>query len=162
TEDKTYTFTSADFTTTYSDPGEPNDPLGNVIITSLPATGTLKYNGSAITAAQASTGFSVAAANIGSLTYVPATDSTAPASFSFKVTDSLGGTTSASAASMALNISTDPGPTAGASTVTVTEDKTYTFKSTDFVYSDTFDTGDPMKSVTIISLPTTGTLKYNG
>src|SRR5262249_46964161 len=108
------------------------------------------------------TGFLVTAANIGLLTYVPATNDTVGGSFSFKVADSLGGTTSATAA-MTLKISADPGPIAGASTVTVTEDVTYTFKSSDFVYSDAFDsTSDPMASITITSLPTTGTLKYNG
>ena len=161
TEDATYTFKSTDFV--YSDTADATtDPLGSVIITSLPTTGTLKYNGTAITSAQASAGFSISAANVGLLTFVPSTDVTTQGSFSFKVTDSLGGTTS-SAATMSLNVSADAGPTAGASSVSVTEDATYTFKSTDFVYSDAADvTTDPLGGVIITSLPTTGTLKYNG
>ena len=161
TENVTYTFKTSDFG--YSDSADKTaDPLGSVIITSLPGNGTLKYNGTAITAAQASAGFAISAGNIGLLTLVPTANVTTSSSFSFEVTDSLGGTTSATAAALTVNISTDPGPTASASTVTVTEDATYTFKASDFVYSDSFDPSDPMASITITSLPTTGTLKYNG
>src|SRR5436190_10450500 len=110
--------------------------MASITVTSLPTTGTLKYNGTAITAPQASAGFPITAANIGSLTSVPNTAVTTQGSFGFKVTDSLGGTTSASAATMTLNVTADAGPTAGASSVTVTEDVTYTFKAADFIYSD--------------------------
>jgi hypothetical protein len=160
-ENQTYTFKTSNFG--YSDTADvTSDPLGSITITSLPVNGTLKYNGTALTTTDVSTGFTITTANIGLLTYVPGTNDTTGGSFSFKVTDSLGGTTSATAATMALNISTDPGPTAGASSVTATEDVAYTFKSSDFVYSDSFDPSDPMASVTITSLPTTGTLKWNG
>src|SRR5262249_46554726 len=128
-ENKTYTFKASDFG--YSDSADlTSDPLGSITITSLPANGTLQYNGTALTSAAVSPGFLVTAANIGLLTYVPATNDTVGGSFSFKVADSLGGTTSATAA-MTLKISADPGPIAGASTVPVTEDVTYTLKSSD-------------------------------
>src|SRR5205085_673784 len=117
---------------------------------------TLYYNGTAITASQASTGFSIQPGNIGLLTFVPKTDVTTQGSFQFKVTDTAtGGTPNTSAAAtMTLNITADAGPTAGASSVTFQEDHTYTFKSTDFVYSDSDATTDPMASVIITSLPT--------
>src|SRR5437763_51401 len=160
TEDQTYTFKAADFG--YSDTPDTTDPLGSVIITSLPTTGTLKYNGTAITAAQATAGFPVSAGNIGLLTFVPNLDVTAQGTFQFKVTDQNDGLISSSAATMSLNVTADGGPVAGASSVGVTEHHTYTFKATDFVYSDPNDASDPLGSVIITSLPTTGTLKYNG
>src|SRR5207249_4587493 len=102
----------------------------------------------------------ITAANIPNLTFVPNTDVTTQGSFTFKVTDSLVGTTSASAATMTINVTADSGPTAGASTITVTEDVTYTFKASDFVYADTADvTNDPLGSITVVTLPTTTTLK---
>src|SRR5207248_2763938 len=97
------------------------------------------------------------------LTSVPSTDVTTQGSCTFKVTDTNDGATSPSAAAMTLNVTADAGPTAGASSVTVTEDVIYTFKAADFVYSDSADvTADPMASITVTSLPTTGTLKYSG
>src|SRR5205807_951621 len=81
----------------------------------------------------------------------PSANVTTAGSFNFTVTDSLGGTQSATAAAMTINITgstaTDTGPTAVASTVQVTEDLAYTFKATDFGYSDSFDPADPMASV---------------
>jgi len=162
-ENQTYTFKISDFG--YSDSADKTaDPLGSVIVTSLPGDGTLYDGTTAITATNLGAGFAVAASDISGnkFTFVPTTGSTTAGTFGFNVTDSLGGTTSASGATMHLNISSDPGPTASASTVTVTEDATYTFKTTDFAYSDSFDPSDPMASVTITSLPTTGTLKWNG
>jgi hypothetical protein len=58
---------------------------------------------------------------------------------------------------------TVPLPTALASSVQVTENQTYTFKTSDFGYSDlNGTTADPLASVTVTSLPTTGTLDDNG
>ncbi len=48
----------------------------------------------------------------GLFTFVPTTDTTTTGTFQFKVTDASGGTTSATAATMTLNITADAGPTA--------------------------------------------------
>src|SRR5262249_41969313 len=102
----------------------------------------------------------------GQLTFVPNANSTTAGSFNFKVTDSLGGTTSATAATMTINIGsatpTHTGPTAGPSSGTAKEDVTHPILATDFPYSDSFDPKDPLKSITINSLPTTGTLQLGG
>jgi VCBS repeat-containing protein len=84
-EDGTYTFTSANFP--YTDAN--SDPLAAIRITSLPATGSLRYNGVAITAAQIAAGFDVLAANIGLLTFVPAANQNGSnyTTFGFQVSD---------------------------------------------------------------------------
>src|SRR5205823_5592165 len=126
----------------------------------LPTTGTLKYDGTAISQTQATAGFPVSAGNIGLLTFVPNADVTAQGTFQFKVTDQNDGLTSPSAGTMSLNVTADGGPIAGASSVTFTEDHTYTFKATDFVYSDSADAStDSLASITIVTLPSSGTLK---
>ena len=121
----------------------------------MPTTGTLKFGTSNVTAGQV-----ITAANIPNLTFVPNTDATTQGSFTFKVTDSLGGTTSAAAATMTINVTPDAGPLAVDSTATAIENHTYTFKVSDFGYSDDSGT-DPLGSVTIASVPGNGTL-YNG
>ncbi|MBV9929944.1 MAG: tandem-95 repeat protein [Alphaproteobacteria bacterium] len=85
----TYTFVANDFTQGFADPNDSpaNNPL-NVIITTLPPTGTLKYNGTAITAG--SLPYTVSVADIGAskLTYVPAAASGGnDYSFQFKIQD---------------------------------------------------------------------------
>jgi hypothetical protein len=88
-EDTSYTFAVADFG--FTDTADAGQTLIAVKIATLPvaATGTLLFNNAAIAA-----GTSVTAADIasGRLTFVPADDSTAAASFTFQVQDS-GGTT---------------------------------------------------------------------
>src|SRR5437764_895892 len=87
-EDTAYAFTTADFG--FSDPVDGN-ALAAVKISTLPAAGTLKYNGTAITAAQVTAGFEVSAADItaGKLTFEPAANANGSgyASFTFQVRD---------------------------------------------------------------------------
>ena len=52
-------------------------------------------------------------------------------------------------------------PTTANVTVTTNEDSTYTFKTSDFFFTDP-DVGDTLKSVEIQDLPARGLLKYNG
>jgi hypothetical protein len=156
-ENQTYAFKTSDFG--YSDPNGSADPLASVAITSLPSTGTLTDNGAAVSAGQV-----ISAADIagGKFTFTPNHDVTTTGSFNFDVTDSLDGATSASAAAMTLAISADPLPSALTSSVQVVENQTYAFKTSDFGYSDPNGTADPLASVTIASLPSTGTLIDNG
>ena len=86
-EDTSYAFTAADFG--FSDPNDnPANALQAVVITTLPANGTLTLSGAAVTAGQV-----IAAANIPNLRWTPAQDAngTAQASFTFQVRDN-GGT----------------------------------------------------------------------
>ncbi|MDB5764748.1 MAG: hypothetical protein JWQ21_3743, partial [Herminiimonas sp.] len=85
-EDKAYTFKTGDFG--FSDADAPANSLLAVKITTLPATGELLLNNSAIAA-----GTFVSSSDIteGRFTFVPAANSTAPAGFAFQVQDD-GGT----------------------------------------------------------------------
>jgi len=88
--DASYTFSAADFALTdLSD--SPANTLAAVKISTLPATGTLSYNGTPITQAQIDSGFEVLVANLGKLTYTPGVSSPSSASFTFQVRDN-GGT----------------------------------------------------------------------
>jgi hypothetical protein len=103
TEDHTYAFSIADFH--FSDPADTvtADTLKSIKITSLPTNGTLTDNSHVITAAEATTGYVVLAADIASLVFTPATDNVTAQSFQFAVTDTLGNNTS-SAATMAITV----------------------------------------------------------
>ena len=159
TENQTYIFKTSDFG--YSDPnGISADPLASVTITSLPTTGTLSDSGTAVTAGEVISAADIAA---GKLSFIPHTGVTATGSFNFEVTDSLDDATSATAAAMTLTVTPVLLPSALASSVHVTENQTYIFKTSDFGYSDPNGiSADPLASVTITSLPTTGTLSDNG
>ncbi|RYF78951.1 MAG: tandem-95 repeat protein, partial [Comamonadaceae bacterium] len=90
-EDTTYTFSAADFALTDAN-DTPSNALQSVIISTLPAAGQgqLLLNGVAVTAGQ-----SIAVANIGQLTYVPAANANGNGlgAFTFQVMDN-GGTAS--------------------------------------------------------------------
>ncbi len=93
-EDTAVTLATADFG--FTDPSDtPADALLDVKIASLPTNGTLAYDGTAITAAQVTSGFFVTAADIaaGKLTFTPAANANGPAyaNFTFQVRDN-GGT----------------------------------------------------------------------
>jgi VCBS repeat-containing protein len=86
-EDGSYSFTAADFG--FSDPNDnPANTLQAIVITTLPANGSLTLSGTAVTAGQV-----IAAANIPNLRWTPAQDANgaALASFTFQVRDN-GGT----------------------------------------------------------------------
>ncbi len=121
TENATYTFKVAGFQFTDSADTTP-DTLGSVTITSLPTDGQLIDNGHIITAADVAHGYVVSAADIagGKFTFVPTTNDLNSGTFTFKVTDSEGGTTSANAAPMSIDIAT-AGLTATGVDVSATE-----------------------------------------
>ena len=52
-------------------------------------------------------------------------------------------------------------PTSADKTVTTNEDTAYTFGASDFAFTDT-DSGDTLASVTVVTLPTVGTLALDG
>ena len=88
TEDTTYTFTTANFG--FSDPDDTPNAFLAVKITTLPATGSLRYKSSAVSAGQF---VSVADINLGRLKFIPAANASGSpyTSFTFQVQDN-GGT----------------------------------------------------------------------
>ncbi|MBL8711681.1 MAG: cadherin domain-containing protein, partial [Alphaproteobacteria bacterium] len=166
-EDTQYTFTAANFG--FTDPNDtPANTLLSVTITTLPATGSLTLNGVAVTAGQ-----SITAANItsGLLRFTPAANANglANASFTFQVRDD-GGTANggvdldASPNTMTINVTAvNDAPAGTDTTVTTLEDTQYTFTTANFGFTDPNDTpANALLSVTITTLPATGTLTLNG
>jgi Ca2+-binding RTX toxin-like protein len=116
-----------------------------------------------------SAGFEVAAANLGLLTFVPAADANGNnyASFSFQVRDN-GGTANGGVDldptpnTISFNVTpVNDAPAGTDNTVTIVEDSVKTFTAADFGFSDSID-GHSLAAVKISSLPTNGTLRYNG
>ena len=80
-EDATHTFTTTASDWGYADV-DVGDALVTVDITSLPATGTLRYSNADVQA-----GDDIAIANLGGLTYVPVANANGDVTFTFKVND---------------------------------------------------------------------------
>ncbi len=166
-EDLAHTFTAAEFS--FSDAGDtPPNTLLAVKITTLPASGSLTDNGSAVTAGQM---VSVTDINAGLLKFTPAADSNGAgdASFTFQVQDN-GGTAGGGAdtdptpKTMTINVtSVNDAPEGANKTVTTVQNNDYTFLTSDFGFSDPHDSPpNTLLAVKISSLPASGSLKDNG
>ena len=160
-ENTTLTFVADDFTNAFSDVD--GDTLKSVTIVTLPDSmhGVLKAKvGSATTVTNVVAGNTVVAANLGTLTFEPVTNFNGNASFTFKVTDSSDGESTA-AATVTITVSANVPPTATGISKSVSEDTTLTFAAKDFTdaFSDT--DGHTLKSVKIVTVPdaTHGVLK---
>ena len=165
-EDSNYTFAAADFG--FSDTSDADD-LHSVKITTLPGTGVLKLDGSAVSA-----GDYITAAELASdkLTYSPVADGNGNnyASFTFQVKDD-GGTTNSgleldpSANTMTLNVgSVNDAPAGSDNTITIDNNGSSVvraFSASDFGFSDSTD-GDTLFQVKLTSLPTDGSITYFG
>ena len=179
TEDTSYTFGTADFGSG-TNPGyadAKDAPTTNafvkVILTSLPASGTLRLNGSLVQIDPLTAGASVSISDIadGKLTYTPAANvnGSNAAQVGFKVKDNGGVTnggvdTSTSTYTVTINISAvNDAPTSENSVVTILEDASYAFSAGDFPLIDVSDSpANTLQSVIITSLPSVGTLKLSG
>ena len=80
-EDATHTFTTTASDWGYTDV-DSGDALVTVDITTLPATGTLRYSNADVTVGQ-----DIAIGNLGGLTYVPVSNANGAVTFTFKVND---------------------------------------------------------------------------
>jgi hypothetical protein len=166
-ENATYTFTAADFGFTDANDTPPNALL-NLVITTLPSTGSLTLSGSSFSA-----GTSISAANItaGNLRFVPALNGngTPYASFTFQVQDN-GGTASggvdadASPNTLTINVaSVNSAPSGANATVSGPEDEDYVFTAVNFGFSDALDTPpNSFLAVKVATLPIVGTLTLSG
>ncbi|HEV7658558.1 MAG TPA: Ig-like domain-containing protein, partial [Allosphingosinicella sp.] len=162
-EDGSRILTQADFG--FSDPAE-GDNFAGVLLTSLPAGGTLLLNGVAVTAA----GMFVSAAQLAAsqLVFAPGLNGNGAgyASFNFAVRDD-GGTanggldTDQSPNTLSFNVAAvNDAPTGTSSTIVINEDQGRALTAADFGFSDTAD-GDAFAGVVLTSLPTAGILIYD-
>ncbi|MDO9002015.1 MAG: cadherin-like domain-containing protein, partial [Aquabacterium sp.] len=166
-EDTAYVFTAADFG--FSDLNDaPGNTLLGVMITNLPASGSLTLSGVVVTAGQV-----ISAANISSglLVYTPGADGNGAGytSFSFQVQDD-GGT-----ANGGVNLDVTPrtvnfnitavndAPMGSDKTVSTTAGNSYIFGMADFGFTDLRDApANAFWSVGISTLPGAGSLTLNG
>lgn len=160
----THTFTQANFTTettpAYSDPD--GDAPENVKITSISglSTGTLKYNGTAVTVNQV-----VPYSGIGSglLTYEAdaSTLTLYSDTFQFQISDVGSSTFSSGTGTMTMSVAAyvNQPPTTSDNTINDDEGDVYTFQRADFPASD--PEGDSLVSVRFPTLPAAGNIKLN-
>jgi hypothetical protein len=162
-EDSPRILSQADFG--FSDPAE-GDGFAGVLLTSLPANGTLLLNGVAVAAA----GIFVSAAQLaaGQLVFAPGLDGNGAgyASFNFAVRDD-GGTaaggldTDQSPNTLTFNVAAVNDAPVGANvTITLNEDNGRALTEADFGFSDTAD-GNAFAGVVLTSLPAAGFLVYD-
>ncbi len=145
-----YVFKSADFP--FQD--DNGDTLQALIITSLPASGTLRLDGAAVKA-----GDTVTAAQLttGKLSYAAVAGFNGQTSFGFQVQDAA---LASNAATLTLNVG-NHAPVTQAASVSTVENTSYTFKLADFPFTDV-DTGDRLEQLVLVSLPATGQIKLAG
>src|SRR5205085_1284292 len=171
-EDASYTFAASDFG--FSDP---NDAAANALsavkISTLPAAGSLKLSGVAVTAGQLVSAADIAAGN---LVYTPAANANGPgyASFTFQFVDdggtaNLGQNTDQSPNTLTFDVtSVNDAPAGTSSTLTILEDGSHTFTAADFGFTDPLDAAngahgaDAFQAVIIHTLPAAGTLQLSG
>ncbi|MHC5537390.1 Ig-like domain-containing protein [Singulisphaera rosea] len=164
-EDTPYTFKVTDFG--FSDPVEHN-AFGYIVVSNLPTSPGLTFNGSPLTSGQVITTIDIAA---GKLKYTPPANTNGAASikFSFQVRDN-GGTANGGVntdpvpRSMYVNVtSVNDAPVGTAKTVTVLRGSTYTFKVTDFGFSDPKDfPANAFGYIVVSNLPNEPGLIFDG
>jgi VCBS repeat-containing protein len=152
-EDTAVSLSAADFG--FTDASDtPANAFANVIITTLPTTGTLRLSGVAVTVGQV-----VTQANIVNLTWTPAlnTNSTALSNFTFQVVDdggvaNGGQDTDQSANTITFNVSSvNDAPAGTDKTVTIIEDNPYIITVADFGFTDL--DGNAFTNVIVTSRP---------
>jgi hypothetical protein len=166
-EDTAYVFAIADFG--FTDTADaPANALKAVKITTLPGTGTLTDNGTAVSTGQF---IDVTDITAGLLKFTPALNAngTANASFTFQVQDN-GGTANSgidldqSANTLTVNVaSVNDGPIGTSNSVTTSEETAYVFVVADFGFTDPNDSPtNSLAAVKITALPGAGSLSDNG
>ena len=143
----------------YADPN--SAALAAVQITSLPALGTLMLNGSPVSGGTLP--LTVAAANIGNLTYQSALYGFGTPYTTFGImVQNTNGLWSIGVATMTVNVThVNHAPTSTGGLAVLASGSVKTFAAGDFQFSDV-DTGDVLTAIKITSLPAHGTLNLNG
>ncbi|HUO07713.1 MAG TPA: Ig-like domain-containing protein [Phycisphaerae bacterium] len=144
----TETFSSALFSTNFA-----GGTLADIEITTLPANGTLMFQGAAVTA-----NTSIPASQLNQLTYTPNASFTGTDTAQWDGTDA--SVFSGTPANLTLNVQTDTAPTVTDVTVSLQHDTSNkTIGVTDFSAQFTDpDSGDTLQVVQVVTLPTHGTL----
>ena len=158
-EDTIVSFTSALFSTQYSD--LESNTFTSLTVTTLPASGSLKLAGAAVTVGQV-----ILVADLGGLTYVPALNENGVKTFTVRASD--GSALSVPTTVTVVLGGVNDAPSLAAVSKSANEDATLTFAMSDF-YTGTPATSkfsDPdlsaLSKIKIVSLPTAGTLKNSG
>jgi hypothetical protein len=158
-EDTLVTFSTALFTTQYTD--TESNAFTSLTVATLPATGSLKLAGSAVTAGQV-----IPVAELGGLTYMPELNGTGAKTFTVRASD--GSALSVPTTVTVLLGGSNDAPALAAVSKSLNEDTTLTFAVSDFytVTPATSKFSDPegsgLSSVKVLSLPTAGLLKNTG
>jgi hypothetical protein len=153
-EEAPITLSAATFTSGFADVD--GDTLSSILITSLPANGTLEYEGAAVM-----NGDRIALADISKLVYTGGSNFVGMDTFTWSASDGpLDSNVSTFSITLA-NVNDAPTLTADVSKP-VNEDSTLTFAAADFsaVFSDV-DTSDTLRSIKIAALPGDGSLRFN-
>ncbi len=149
--DQSKTFQPSDFTSQFTDTD--GDSLQSITITSMPTNGTLTLANSTVTL---NTPITPTQLTNSPLVYTPNAGFTGSDTFNWTATD---GFANSSAAAVNLTI-TDTAPTLAPIAIALKPNIATPIPTSDFsgAFTDT-DAGDTLKSVTIVSVPTHGTLK---
>jgi hypothetical protein len=152
TEDEPYQFSIDDFAFNDAD----NDALSAIIIAELPQSGILTLNDTLVVQDQ-----SITASEIAALTYTPEAESSGDdvAHIGFFVSDGIAQSSNMTEIQFDIAAINDA-PIAIDRTVTINEDFQYAFSVLDFGFEDA--EGDDFHSVQISSLPSKGSLTFNG
>ena len=158
-EDEAYAFAAGDFSANYSD--TENNSFNGIRITGLETDGTLTLAGVDVAVNDV---VSLADFTNGRLVFTPLANQSGNdyATFTFQVADDE--TPNAYSTDYTMTVDVDAvndAPLSADREVSVDEDDTYDFLVADFAFSDAAD-GDTFAGVIITSLPTQGTLSYNG
>ena len=159
-EDTALTFAASDFAGVFSDP-DAGDSLKAVKVVSLPAEaqGALALNGTEVTVDQV-----IEKVDLGTLTFTPAANFAAAATFGFQVLDPGDRASATATATITVTAVADP-PAATALSKSTAEETALTFAASDFegVFTDP-DAGDSLKAVKVMTLPaaTAGALELSG
>jgi len=142
----------------YADPG--SVALAAVRITSLPALGTLKYDGTAV--ASGDLPLTVLAAGIGNLTYQAALNAYGTPYTTIGIMVMNASSLWSDFAVMTVNLtSVNDAPTSTGASVSLNGNTVKTFAAADFPFADV-DAGDTLGAIQVTSLPAHGTLKLGG
>ncbi|WP_176526869.1 Ig-like domain-containing protein, partial [Rhizobium subbaraonis] len=152
-EDESYGFTASDFGFSDAD----GQSFAMLQVTSLPP-GLLLLEGRSVSA-----GERIAYGDIAKLVYMPAADASGIASFTFQVIDQ-GTSNNIDPVPKTFQFEISPVNDAPSGTdrmIDLLEDRTYTFKTADFGFTDKAD-GHALAGVKFTTLPTAGTLTLSG
>jgi large repetitive protein len=153
TEDTLVSFNTALFTTQYSD--LENHPFTSLTVATLPATGSLRLAGAAVTAGQV-----IPVAELGGLSYMPALNETGAKIFTVRASD--GSALSVPTTVAVVLGGVNDAPALAPVRKSLNEDATLTFSMGDFSTQFTDPENSGLSSLKILSLPTAGTLKNSG